>query len=395
MINENMYQLGSQPNKIRELFEYGKKRAKECGSENVFDYTLGNPSIPAPQQVNETAIRMLSQMDSKAIHGYTSNIGDEPARAAIAADLDARFSCGAKAENLFLTCGAAPALVAVLRALAVPEAEIMVIAPYFMEYKFFSEASGEKLIVVEADIPDFQIRLDAVEQQLTPNTQALILNSPNNPAGTIYTQNTLEALAELLTRKSEEYGHPIYIIADEPYRELVYGGVELPFIPNIYPNTLVCYSYSKCLSVPGERLGYVYVPDSCTDSKRLYWAVAGAGRASGHICAPSIWQKVIVDCVSLRPDLESYDRNRRALYEGLTEMGYTVAKPDGAFYLFIEAPNGDGDAYCELAKEYNLLVVPGAGFGCKSYFRVCYAVDYDVILRSLPAFKAMFDRTKK
>lgn len=394
MVNEQMYSLGAQPNKIRELFEYGRAKAKECGPENVFDYTLGNPSIPAPQEVNDTAIRMLREMNSKALHGYTSNIGDEVARAAIAADLDARFGCGAKAENMFLTCGAAPALVAVLRALAVKDAEIMVIAPYFMEYKFFSEASGEKLIVVEADIPDFQIRLDAVEAQLTPNTQALILNSPNNPAGTIYTRKTLEDLAALLTRKSREFGHPIYIIADEPYRELVYGGVELPFIPNIYPDTVVCYSFSKCLSMPGERLGYVYVPDSCTDSKRLYWAVAGAGRASGHICAPSIWQKVIVECVGLRPDLESYDRNRRALYEGLTEIGYTVAKPDGAFYLFIEAPNGDGDAYCEMAKEYNLLVVPGAGFGCKTYFRVCYAVEYDMILRSLPAFKAMFDKTK-
>ncbi|MCF0136193.1 MAG: pyridoxal phosphate-dependent aminotransferase [Lachnospiraceae bacterium] len=395
MVNKSMYELGAKPNKIRELFEFGKARAKVVGPENVFDYTLGNPSIPAPAIVNETAIRFLQEMDSKQLHGYTSNIGDEPARAAIAADLDQRFGCGAKASEIFITCGAAPALTAILRALAVENGEIMVIAPYFMEYKFFAEAAGEKLVEVSADIPDFQIRLEEVREKLTPNTQALILNSPNNPAGTVYTRETLEALGALLTEKGEEYGHPIYIIADEPYRELVYGDAVVPFIPNVYPNTIVCYSYSKSLSLPGERLGYVYVPGFCADSPMVYAAVAGASRGSGHVCAPSIWQKVIVECVKTRPDLESYDRNRRALYEGLKDIGYTVAKPDGAFYLFVEAPNGDGDAFLEISKQHDLLVVPGAGFGCPSYFRVCYALDYDTIIRSLPAFKAAYEEAKK
>lgn len=394
MINWNMHKLGAQPNNIRQLFEYGRSRAAVVGPENIFDYSLGNPSIPTPQSVNRAAMELLSAMDSKALHGYTSSIGDYEARNAIAQDLNERFGAGARAENLFLACGAAPGLVAILRALSVPDAEIMVIAPYFMEYRYFSEACGEKLVVVEADIPDFQIRFSEVEEKLTPHTQAVVLNSPNNPAGTVYTRKTLEELAALLTRKSEEFGHPIYILADEPYRELVYGDAEVPFIPNIYPDTIVCYSYSKCLSMPGERLGYVYVPDSATDSRDLYLAIAGAARASGHICAPSIWQKMIVSCAHERPDLASYDRNRRTLYDGLTEMGYTVAKPDGAFYLFVEAPDGDSESFSEKAKQKDLLLVPGTGFGCRPYFRVCYAVDHDMIVRSLPVFRALIDECK-
>ena len=386
MINQTCYALGSNRSCIRELFEYGRQRAAIVGPENVFDYSLGNPSIPAPPQVEQAIREILTDTDSLAIHGYTSAVGDLAARQAIADDLNERYAAGVRSEDLFIGCGAAPELVAVFRALAVPGAEILAVAPYFPEYKPFVECAGATVKVVPPDVPGFQVRLEAVEEMLTPNTVAIILNSPNNPAGTVYTRQTLEALAALLTRKSGEYGHPIYIVADEPYRELVYGGVEVPFIPTIYPNTVVCYSYSKSLSLPGERIGYVYVPQQATDHDALYAAVAGAARAAGHVCAPSLWQKVIARCAKLRPDLESYDRNRRALYDGLTALGYEVAKPDGAFYLFVKAPGGDANAFSERAKQKDLLVVPGDGFGCPGYFRVCYCVSHDMIVKSLPVF---------
>ena len=386
MFNQTCYELGSNRSCIRELFEYGRSRAAIVGSENVFDYSLGNPSIPAPPQVEQASRDILTDTDPMAIHGYTSAVGDLAARQAIAEDLNERYAAGVRVEDLFIGCGAAPELVAAFRALAVPGAEILAVAPYFPEYKPFVECAGAALKVVPPDVPGFQIRLEAVEAMLTPNTVAVILNSPNNPAGTVYTRQTLEKLAALLQRKSEEFDHPIFIVADEPYRELVYGGVEVPFIPNIYPNTVVCYSYSKSLSLPGERIGYVYVPQQAAEHDRLYAAIAGAARAAGHVCAPSLWQKVIARCAKLRPDLESYDRNRRALYDGLTALGYEVAKPDGAFYLFVKAPGGDANAFSEKAKQNDLLVVPGDGFGCPGYFRVCYCVSHDMIIRSLPVF---------
>jgi len=268
----------------------------------------------------------------------------------------------------------------------VPGSEILAIAPYFPEYKPFVENAGAAFRVVPADVPGFQIKLDVLESMLTERTVGIIVNSPNNPAGTVYTEQTLRQLATLLARKSAEYAHPIYIISDEPYRELVYDGVQVPFLPLIYPNTLVCYSYSKSLSLPGERIGYVYVPGAAQDSKAIYAAVAGAARSMGHVCAPSLWQKVIARCTHLRPDLEAYDRNRKALYEGLTAMGYEMAKPDGAFYLFIKAPGGDANAFSEKAKQKDLLVVPGDGFGCPGYFRICYCVSWEQIQKSLPVF---------
>lgn len=386
MINQTAYELGSNRSCIRELFEYGRARAAIVGAENVFDYSLGNPSIPAPKEVDEAIRQILLDTPSLTVHGYTSAVGDLATRQAIADDLNARFDAGVGAEDLFIGCGAAPELVSVFKALAIPNAEILAVAPYFPEYKPFAEGAGLTFKVVPPDVPDFQIKLDKVEEMLTENTAAIILNSPNNPAGTVYTRKTLEALATLLTGKARGYGHPIYIVADEPYRELAYGGVEVPFIPNIYADTVVCYSFSKSLSLPGERIGYVYVPKQAADHAALYAAVAGAARAAGHVCAPSLLQKVIARCVSLRPDLESYDRNRKALYEGLTAAGYEVAKPDGAFYLFVKAPGGDANAFSEKAKKKDLLVVPGDGFGCPGYFRVCYCVSHDMILRSLPVF---------
>ena len=386
MINETAYGLGSNRSCIRELFEYGCRRAAEVGRENVFDYSLGNPSIPAPAAVDQAIRDILNDTPSLAVHGYTSAIGDLATRQAIAEDLNARYNAGVRPQDLFIGCGAAPELVAVFRALAVPQAEVLAVAPYFPEYKPFVEGAGATLKVVPPDVPGFQIRLEAVEEMISENTVAIILNSPNNPAGTVYTRKTLEDLATLLERKSAQYGHPIYIVADEPYRELVYGGVEVPFIPTIYRNTVVCYSYSKSLSLPGERIGYVYVPQNATDNEALYAAIAGASRAAGHVCAPSLWQKVIARCATLRPDLDAYDRNRKALYEGLVELGYEVAKPDGAFYLFVKAPGGDANAFSEKAKLKDLLVVPGDGFGCPGYFRVCYCVSYEQIIKSLPVF---------
>ena len=388
MYNPIAYEMGSNGCIIRELAEFGRMRSGIVGPENVFDYTIGNPSVPAPGVIDETIRQVLADTDSLAVHGYTSAPGDPAARQAIADDLNRRFSAGARAENLFLGCGTSPELAAVFRALWMEGAEILTIAPYFPEYKPFVEGAGCKLKVVPADYPDFQIRMDAVSEAITERTVAIIINSPNNPSGVVYTRQTLEALAALLTEKSKACGHPIYIVADEPYRELAYG-VEVPFIPHLYNNTIVCYSYSKSLSLAGERIGYIYIPDAAEDSAALYTAVSGAARAIGHICAPSIWQKVITRCAGLIPDVSEYDRNRRAIYEGLTAMGYEMPRPDGAFYLFVKSPKGTAKEFLDRAMQKDLLVVPGDDFGCPDYFRVCYCVSYDKILRSLPVFESL------
>ena len=389
MINQKMYALGANRSCIRELFEYGSQRAAIVGRENVFDYSLGNPSIPAPPQVNGAIHAVLEEMSSLAVHGYTSAPGDLALRQAVAEDLNGRYDAGVRPQDLFIGCGAAPELVSVIRALAVENAEFIAVAPFFPEYRPFVESSGGKLVVVPADIPAFQIDMTALENAITPNTQAIILNSPNNPAGTVYTAETLQKLARLLDRKSAEVGHTIYIISDEPYRELVYGGITAPWIPGIYDNTVVCYSWSKSLSLPGERIGYVYVPEKCADHDALYAAVAGAARSIGHVCAPSLLQKVIARCVQLRPDLQAYDENRRLLSESLASYGYEMAKPDGAFYLFVKAPGGSSAAFSEKAKQHDLLLVPGDDFGCPEYFRICYCVSRDLIERSLPIFEKL------
>ena len=390
MLNQTAYSLGANRSCIRDLFEYGRARAAVVGEENVFDYSLGNPSIPSPAAVDEAVRQILLDTPTLQVHGYTSAVGDFATRQAIADDLNRRYDAGCRAENFFLGCGAAPELVAVFTALAVPEGELLAIAPYFPEYRPFAQEAGLQFKVVPPDVPDFQISLPRLEALITPHTQAVLINTPNNPSGVVYTRETLQELAALLTRKAESYGHPIYLISDEPYRELAYG-VEVPFVPGIYRDTLICYSYSKSLSLPGERIGYVYVPQAATDGKSLYAAVAGAARAMGHVCAPSLMQRVIARCAALRPDLEAYDRNRRALYEGLTAMGYEMARPDGAFYLFIKAPGGDANAFSEKAKQKDLLLVPGDGFGCPGYFRICYCVSYDMIQRSLPVFRELLN----
>ena len=396
MVNQEYYTLGTAPSVIRQLFAYGLEQAKVVGPENVYDYSLGNPSIPAPKKVNESIKKIVDETDSIKLHGYSMAPGFEEARAAVAKDLAARFVLDVKASELFFTCGAAPALISIIKALIVDsDTEIMAIAPFFPEYRPFVNANGGKLVVVPADTKAFQIHLDEVEKRITKHTQAIIVNSPNNPSGVVYTEETLKGLASLLERKSAEYGHPIYIIADEPYRELVYGGVKVPFIPCLYKNTIVCYSYSKSLSLPGERIGYVYVPGFADDSHDVYAAIAGAARIMGHVCPPTLMQKVIEYCAEERPDLVAYDENRNLLYNSLTEMGYECAKPDGAFYLFVKAPNGDANAFSEKAKlGHNLLVVPADGFGCPGFFRLSYCVSNDMIRRSLPAFKAMIESYK-
>ena len=396
MVNQEYYNLGTAPSVIRQLFAYGLEQVAKVGPEKVYDYSLGNPSIPAPKKVNESIKKIVDETDSIKLHGYSMAAGFDTVRDAVAKDLSNRFGLDVKGSELFFTCGAAPALVSIIKALTVnSDSEIMVVAPFFPEYRPFITANGAKMVMVPADTEAFQIHLDEVEKRITANTQGIIINSPNNPSGVVYTEETLKGLAALLERKSAEYGHPIYIIADEPYRELVYGGVKVPFIPCLYKNTIVCYSYSKSLSLPGERIGYVYVPGFADDRDSVFAAIAGAARIMGHVCPPTLIQKVIELCAEERPDLVAYDENRNLLYNSLREMGYECAKPDGAFYLFVKAPNGDANAFSEKAKlDHNLLVVPADGFGCPGFFRLSYCVSNDMIRRSLPAFKAMIESYK-
>ena len=394
MVNPTYEKLGSAPSMIRELFAYGLRRSAEVGPENVFDYSLGNPSIPAPQPVQQALLDVLHDTDPIQVHGYSMAGGFDGTRRAVAEDLTRRFGMTIRPEELFFTCGAAAALISVIRALTVsPDSEFVAIAPYFPEYLPFVESNGGKLVSVPADLDTFQISLDILEAHLTSHTQAVLVNSPNNPTGVVYSRQTLEGLAELLRRKSTQFGHPIYLIADEPYRELVYDGVEVPFLPTIYPNTLVCYSYSKSLSLPGERIGYVCVPSCVEGQADVLHAVAGAARSSGHVCPPTLVQLALQRCDDARPDLAAYDANRRLLYRELTQMGYECIPPQGAFYLFVRVPDGDDVAFSQRAKlEHDLLVVPSTAFHCPGFLRLSYCVSHDMILRSLPAFRAIREK---
>ena len=391
MINTKCFSLGSSPSVIRELFAYGLAQSEKVGAENVYDYSLGNPSIPSPPKVNSSIRDILSDTDSIHVHGYSMAAGFPEAREAVAADLSERFSTEAHGSEIFLTCGAAPALISAVRALAVgPESEILIPAPFFPEYIPYIGANNALPVIVPAKLPSFQLNLEAIAQAITPHTQAIMLNSPNNPSGVVYSESCLRSLAGILSDASASYGHPIYIISDEVYRELVYGDVKVPFLPRIYRNTIICYSYSKSLSLPGERIGYVYVPSAVDDSAALFTAVAGAARGLGHVCAPTLMQQVIARCASVRPDLTAYTENRDLLYSSLTEIGYECVHPDGAFYLLMKAPGGDSIAFSNKAKlQHNLLLVPADGFGAPGYLRLSYCVSKDMICRSLPAFRAL------
>ncbi len=386
----SMLALGQAPSVIRETFEYGNRRAKEIGRENVFDFSLGNPSVPAPESVHATMRRLMDETDSVLLHGYTSAVGAEPTRQAIADDINKRFQAGISAADIYMTCGAAASLTVTLHAILCPGDTCMTFAPFFPEYRVFVEAAGAKLTVVPADLDSFQMNLPAFEQLITPETKAVIVNTPNNPTGVVYTEENIRKFCEILRAKEAEYGHPIYLIADEPYRELVYDDkTVVPYLTNLYDDTFVCYSYSKSLSLPGERIGYIVVSPKMQDSRLVYAAVCGAGRALGFVCAPSLAQRVVAENVGKTSDLSIYRRNRDLLYHALTEYGYRCIYPDGAFYLWVQALEPDANAFCKKARDFELLLVPSDSFGCKGFIRIAYCVTTEMIERSLPAFKKL------
>ena len=384
-----MTELGTKRSVIREIFEYGKKRKSEIGAENVYDFSLGNPSIPAPDSVREVMARLVSEKDPVALHGYTSAQGDMNVRKAMADNISRNFKIAADADLIYMTCGAAASLTVTLNAICNPDDEVIVLAPFFPEYKVFIEKAGAKAVVVKCRESDFQIDFGLLSAAVNKNTKAIIVNSPNNPSGVVLNEETIKELAALMEAKSQEFGNDIYIIADEPYRELVYGDIKVPYIPEFYGNTIVCYSFSKSLSLPGERIGYIFVSPNAKDCRTLYAAVCGAGRALGFVCAPSLLQYTVAELVGQTADIEVYKKNRDLLYGALTDFGYTAARPDGAFYLFVKSPEEDANAFCEKAKKYELLIVPGDDFGYKGYVRISYCVATEMIEKSLPAFQKL------
>ena len=395
MVSEEMYTLGTKKSTIRTIFEFGQKRAAEVGAENVFDFSLGNPNVPAPDFIRDAAVDILRHDDPTAVHGYTIAPGKPAVREALAADLKRRFGMDVTGKNLFMTAGAAASVTITFKALTEPGDEFITIAPFFPEYRVFVEACGGKLVVVPAKTDDFQIDFAALERALSTRTKAVIINSPNNPSGAVYSEMTIRRLADLLRAKEQAYEHPIFIIADEPYREIVYDGVSVPCIPLFYDNTIVCYSYSKSFSLPGERIGYIVVPDSAADFARIYGAIAGAARVLTHVNAPSLWQLVVARCVGQAADLSIYERNAALLYDGLTALGFSCVRPQGAFYLFPQALEPDDAAFCRRAQEYDLLLVPGRDFGCPGYFRVAYCVRSEVIEKALPHFDELVKSYKR
>ncbi len=396
-INQKTLALGSKRSIIREIFEYSKTRASEIGAENVFDFSLGNPSVPAPAEVNDTIRQLLDSESSVLLHGYTSAQGDANVRGVIADSIKERFGVNITPNHIYMTCGAAASLSICLKAV-IEEGmndECIVFAPFFTEYRVFIENAGGKVVVSQPRKGDLQIDVADFESRINENTKAVIINSPNNPSGVVYGEETIAAVCEILKKKSEEYGRIIYLIADEPYRELVYTDVKVPYLMNYYKNTLVCYSYSKSLSLPGERIGYIAVCPEMEDAQEVYLSVCGAGRSLGYVCAPSLFQQVIARCQGAKVDIEIYRENRDLLYNALTEYGYECVKPDGAFYLFVKALEEDAYAFFEKAKAHEILVVPCDDFGVNGYVRIAYCVDKERVERALPAFKALSLEYKK
>lgn len=387
--NRTMMELGKQRSVIREIFEYAKKRAAEIGAENVYDFSIGNPSVPAPVCVDETIQKLLAQTDSVTLHGYTSAQGDAAVRKAMADYTNSTYGTHVTADCFYMTAGAAASLAITLKALTLPGDEIVTFAPYFPEYRVFAEGCGAKLVPVMSLPKTLQADTDALEASINAHTKALLINSPNNPSGVVLSADTIQKIAAVLTRKAAQYGHPIYLLADEPYRELVYDGGEVPCILNYYNDSIVCYSFSKSLSLPGERIGYILVSPDTDDAADLYAAVCGAGRALGYVCAPSLFQRVAAACIGQTADLGVYKRNRDLLVERLTAYGFTCVRPDGAFYLFMQTPEPDAAAFCERAKKQELLLVPADSFGCPGYVRIAYCVQTEQILQSLPAFERL------
>lgn len=390
MYNQKTYALGSKRSTIREIFEYAKKRSAEIGAENVFDFSIGNPSVPAPDKVNQTIERIVRETPSVELHGYTSAQGDKGARDKIAENYSRRFGVRLSGDDLYMTCGAAASLTITLHALACEGDEFIVFAPYFPEYAVFVSGTGAKLTVLPSDgetmLPDFE----ALKRALNPRVKGVLINSPNNPSGVVYDGVTIARLAEVLQEKSKEYGAPVYLISDEPYRELVYDkDASTPSVMKYYAHSIVCYSYSKSLSMPGERIGYIAVNPNMPEAKEVYASVCGAGRLLGFVCAPALFQRVAAECDGMTADLSVYKRNRDLLYNGLIDCGFTCIYPDGAFYLFMKAAEEDAAAFCERAKKYELLLVNGADFGYKGWVRIAYCVQTERIEKALPLFKEL------
>ena len=391
MISEKMYDLGSKVNIIREIFEYGRKRKMEIGVENVYDFSLGNPNVPAPEAVKNAMMTLLEEESPTSLHSYSSAPGHPEVRETIAQSINRRFDMELEGKNIFMTAGAAAAISICFKALTNEGDEFITFAPFFPEYTCFVEAAGGSLVVVPAQIEDFQINFDEFDKLINEKTKAIIVNSPNNPSGAVYSEATIQKLTARLEAKSMEYGHPIFLISDEPYREVVYEGIKVPYLPKYYKNTFVCYSYSKSLSLPGERIGYIVVPNEMIEFSKIFAAIAGAARTLTHVCAPTFMQKVVAKCVEETSDLSIYEKNRNVLYEALTEIGYDCVKPEGAFYLFPRSLEADAIAFCERAKKYDLLLVPGNDFGCEGHIRISYCVKPEQIEKALPAFKKLFD----
>lgn len=390
MVSERMYELGSRRSEIRELFEYGLKRKAEIGAENVFDFSLGNPSVPAPDCVKEALLDLVSNTDPVVLHGYTSAQGAPDVRKSCADYVNKSFGTNYTGDNFYMTVGAAASLTISLSAIAEEKGEVIVLAPFFPEYTVFIKQAGMTPVIVKCREEDFQIDFDALIGAINENTKAIIVNSPNNPSGVVLSEETIKKLSKVMSEAEEKYGKEIYIIADEPYRELVYtDGVEVPFIPNYYNNTIVCYSFSKSLSLPGERIGYVLVPDTAKDWQKVYFAVCGAGRSLGFVCAPALFQRLVPACIGKTADISIYKKNRDILCDALGKYGYKVAQPDGAFYLFVKAMEDDSHAFCEKAKKYELLLVPGDSFGYPGYIRISYCVSTEMIEKSLPSFEKL------
>ena len=389
MISEKMQGYVKNSSAIRAMFEEGKKLASVYGAENVYDFSLGNPNVPAPAAVKEAALQVLNEEDPLMVHGYMSNSGYEDVREAVAASLNRRFGTGYDAGNLVMTVGAAGGMNVIFKTLLNPGDEVIAFAPYFGEYRAYVSNYDGVLKVVPPDTETFQPNLAAFEKLITEKTKAVIVNTPNNPTGVVYSAETLKRLADILEEKQKEWKTTIYLISDEPYRELVYGGVEVPWIPDFYRNTIVGYSFSKSLSLPGERIGYLVLPSEMDDSDAVKNAANVATRILGYVNAPSFFQRVVARCLEEKADIAYYDRNRETLYEGLKKAGLSCIKPEGAFYLFVKSPVEDEKAFCEKAKKQNLLLVPGSSFACPGYVRLAYCVSYEMIVRSLPHFEEL------
>lgn len=389
MINKEMTEKGRNSSVIRELFEFGKQRKAIIGEDKVFDFSIGNPSVSCPREITDCMIKLLEESEPVALHGYTSAAGDLETRKAIADYINKKYSLGAEATDIYMTAGAAASLTVSLKSVACPGEEVIVFTPYFPEYKVFIENSGATTVEVPVDRNDFQIDFDALEKAFSSKTAAVIINSPNNPTGAVLTEETMTKLGEFLSRKENEYGKDIYMISDEPYRELVYGDTELAFPASYYDDTIICYSYSKSLSLPGERIGYILVSPRAKKRRELFDTICGSGRSLGFVCAPSLMQYVIRSNQGVVSDLSVYEENRKLIYDIITGCGFEAIRPDGAFYLFVKSPSGNGTEFSERAKKYELLIVPSDSFGMEGYVRISYCVSKKQIEDSKEAFEAL------